>query len=102
MTVVEEPRMEGAVTGERHAAQAGVAAGTSSAASPQRASWLGDEAIVVSASGIVSGGHYAFPLVMLWLLPTREFSEVASISALLLVAGTIAAAAIPWVLAQEV
>ena len=42
------------------------------------------------------------PLILLWLLPTREFAEVGSISALLLICGTIAGAALPWVLAQEV
>ena len=64
--------------------------------------WLGDEAVVVSATGVVSVVNYAFTLVMLWLLPTSEFSEVASVSALLLIAGTVAGAAIPWVLAREV
>ena len=68
----------------------------------QQPSWLGDEAVVVSATGVVSIVNYAFTLVMLWLLPTREFSEVASVSALLLIAGTVAGAALPWVLAQEV
>ena len=36
------------------------------------------------------------------MLPTREFAEAGSVSALLLICGTIAGAALPWVLAQEV
>ena len=62
----------------------------------------GDEAVVVSATGAVSLLNYAYTLILLWLLPTREFAEAASISALLLICGTIAGAALPWVLAQEV
>ncbi len=57
---------------------------------------------MVSATGVVSVLNYAYTLILLWLLPTREFAEVGSISALLLICGTIAGAALPWVLAQEV
>ena len=63
---------------------------------------MGDEAVVVSATGVVSLLNYAYTLILLWLLPTREFAEVGSISALLLICGTISGAALPWVLAQEV
>ena len=58
--------------------------------------------MVVSATGIVSLLNYAYTLILLWLLPTREFAEVGSISALLLICGTISGAGLPWVLAQEV
>jgi amino acid adenylation domain-containing protein len=63
---------------------------------------VGDEAVVVTATGIVSVLNYGYTLILLWLLPTREFAAVASISALLLICGTVAGAALPWVLAQEV
>ena len=63
---------------------------------------LGDEAVVVSSAGVMSLLNYAYTLVILWLLPTREFAEVGSVSALLLICGTVAGAALPWVLAQEV
>jgi O-antigen/teichoic acid export membrane protein len=69
---------------------------------PKQPPRVGDEAVVVSAAGVVSFVNYAYTLVLLWLLPTREFAEVGSISALLLICGTIAGAALPWVLAQEV
>jgi glycosyltransferase involved in cell wall biosynthesis/O-antigen/teichoic acid export membrane protein len=80
--------------GDRHSAKA---AGTK-----RESSRVGDEAYVVSAAGVVSLLNYAYTLVLLWLLPAREFAEVGSISALLLICGTIAGAALPWVLAQEV
>jgi amino acid adenylation domain-containing protein len=63
---------------------------------------MGDEAVVVSATGVVSLLNYGYTLVLLWLLPAREFAEVGSISALLLICGTVSGAALPWVLAQEV
>ncbi len=63
---------------------------------------LGDEAVVVTATGLVSVLNYGYTLILLWLLPTREFAAVSSISALLLICGTVAGAALPWVLAQEV
>jgi amino acid adenylation domain-containing protein len=63
---------------------------------------VGDEAVVVTATGLVSVLNYGYTLILLWLLPTREFAAVASISALLLICGTVAGAALPWVLAQEV
>ncbi len=62
----------------------------------------GDEAVVVAATGVVSLLNYGYTLLLLWLLPTRQFAEAASISALLLICGTIAGAALPWVLAQEI
>ena len=67
-----------------------------------RAKRMGDEAVVVAATGVVSLLNYGYTLILLWLLPTREFAEVGSISALLLICGTISGAALPWVLAQEV
>ena len=63
---------------------------------------IGDEAVVVSATGVVTLLNYAYTLILLWMLPTREFAEASSISALLLICGTISGAALPWVLAQEV
>jgi glycosyltransferase involved in cell wall biosynthesis/O-antigen/teichoic acid export membrane protein len=73
--------------------------GETTGSSPRRVS---DDAVVVSATGVVSLFNYAYTFVLLWMLPAREFAAVGSISALLLVCGTIAGAALPWVLAQEV
>ncbi len=88
--VTDEPRPTPASDGGTEDAQAGPSAR------------MGDEAVVVSATGIISLLNYAYTLVLLWLLPAREFAEVGSISALLLICGTISGAALPWVLAQEV
>jgi O-antigen/teichoic acid export membrane protein len=46
--------------------------------------------------------NYSFSLILLWLLPAREYSVVASVTALLLVFGTVAGASAPWILAREV
>ena len=67
-----------------------------------KATRAGDEAVVVTATGVVAVVNYSYTLILLWLLPTREFAEVGSISAILLICGTVAGAALPWVLAQEV
>lgn len=61
------------------------------------------DAFVVVAGNVVTGvSNYGFTLAVLWLLPPRGFSEVASVTALLLVAGTAAQAGIPWLVAREV
>ena len=59
-------------------------------------------AVVVGATGVVSLGNYAFSLALLWILPARDYAVVASVTALLLVFGTVASASAPWVLAREV
>jgi O-antigen/teichoic acid export membrane protein len=57
----------------------------------------------VFVGNIVTGiSNYGFTLLLIWFLPGREFSQVASVAALLLVAGTTAQAAVPWVVAREV
>lgn len=58
--------------------------------------------VVVVATGIVSLLNYSFALILLWILPSREYVVVASVTALLLVFGTVAGASAPWVLAREV
>ena len=58
--------------------------------------------IVVAATGVISLLNYSFSLILLWLLPAREYSVVASVTALLLVFGTVAGASAPWILAREV
>jgi glycosyltransferase involved in cell wall biosynthesis/O-antigen/teichoic acid export membrane protein len=59
-------------------------------------------AVVVGATSVVSLLNYAFSLVLLWILPVRDYAVVASVTALLLVFGTVAGASAPWVLAREV
>ena len=76
--------------------------GANGVAPTGRSRRVGDEAVVVSATGMVSLLNYGYTMILLWLLPAREFAEVGSISALLLICGTIAGAALPWVLTQEV
>ena len=51
---------------------------------------------------MVSLVNYAFSLILLWILPGRDYAVVASVTALLLVFGTVAGASAPWVLAREV
>ena len=58
--------------------------------------------VVVVATAIVSLLNYSFALALLWILPLREYAVVASVTALLLVFGTVAGASAPWVLAREV
>ena len=59
-------------------------------------------AVVVGATATVSLVNYAFSLILLWILPARDYAVVASVTALLLVFGTVAGASAPWVLAREV
>jgi glycosyltransferase involved in cell wall biosynthesis/O-antigen/teichoic acid export membrane protein len=58
--------------------------------------------IVVAGTGVVALLNYSFSLVLLWILPTREYSVIAAVTALLLVFGTVAGASAPWILAREV
>lgn len=61
------------------------------------------DSILVIISNVVTGtSNYALSLVLLWVLPARQFSQVASIFALLLIAGTVAQAGVPWVVAREI
>ncbi|MGA3220279.1 MAG: glycosyltransferase [Acidimicrobiales bacterium] len=50
----------------------------------------------------VSALNYLFTLSLMWFLPVRAYAVAASVSALLLICGTVATASAPWVLAQEV
>ncbi len=60
------------------------------------------EAIVVGATTAISLLNYAYTMALVWLLPVQEYAVVGSISALLLICGTVAGASSPWVLAREV
>lgn len=60
------------------------------------ASWMTISTIAVG------GSNFLFALVLVWLLPSRYFAVFAGTQAVLLVAGTTAGAAIPWVLARQV
>jgi glycosyltransferase involved in cell wall biosynthesis/O-antigen/teichoic acid export membrane protein len=59
-------------------------------------------AVVVAATAAVSLVNYGFSLLLLWIMPARDYAVVASVTALLLVFGTVAGASAPWVLAREV
>jgi glycosyltransferase involved in cell wall biosynthesis/O-antigen/teichoic acid export membrane protein len=58
--------------------------------------------VVVAATGVTSLLNYSFSLILLWALPPREYAVVASVTALLLLFGTVAGSSAPWVLAREV
>jgi glycosyltransferase involved in cell wall biosynthesis/O-antigen/teichoic acid export membrane protein len=58
--------------------------------------------VIVIATALVALLNYAFALIMLWVLPPDNYAIVASITALLLMFGTVAGASAPWVLAREV
>ena len=58
--------------------------------------------VVVVATAMVSLLNYSFSIALLWILPSRKYAVVASVTALLLVFGTVAGASAPWVLAREV
>ena len=59
-------------------------------------------AVMLIATATVSLVNYGFAAAMLWILPSRQYAIVASITALLLVFGTVAGASAPWVLAREI
>jgi O-antigen/teichoic acid export membrane protein len=66
-------------------------------------STLRRNALLVMASSVLIGlGNYGFSLTLIWILPARSFSEVASANSLLLVAGSAGSAIVPWVVAREV
>ncbi len=50
---------------------------------------------------LVGMGNYGFSLGTIWLLRPADFSEVASLSALLLVVGSASNASLPWVLTRS-
>jgi glycosyltransferase involved in cell wall biosynthesis/O-antigen/teichoic acid export membrane protein len=60
------------------------------------------EAIVVVTTGVIAGLNYLYTVIMVWLLQPTQYAVVGSISALLLIWGTVASASVPWVLAREV
>ena len=58
--------------------------------------------VLSAAAAIASIINFSYTLSMTRRLSTREFAVFAAGQSLLLVAGTVAVAAVPWVLAQEV
>ncbi|MDA0139391.1 oligosaccharide flippase family protein [Solirubrobacter deserti] len=68
--------------------------------SPVRA--RGAEAWVTLGTVGAAGLNYAFTLVLTVLLTGADFAAFAAGQALLLIAGTVAAAGVPWVLAQAI
>src|SRR4051812_22973518 len=61
-----------------------------------------NEAVVVLATVVISLLNYGYTMLLVWMLPAREYAVVGSVSALLLICGTVAGASSPWVLAREV
>jgi amino acid adenylation domain-containing protein len=62
----------------------------------------GGSGTVVSATAVVSFLNYLYTITLIWLLPPRQYVVFGSISALLLIWGTVSGAAVPWALAREV
>lgn len=60
-----------------------------------------DTAVLMAGTVLVGAGNYGFTLVLVWLLPSRQFSEIASVNAVLMVLSTAATAAVPWVVTRE-
>lgn len=58
--------------------------------------------LLTTSSVAVGIGNYGFNLALVWLLPSVAFSQVASASALLLIVGTVGAAALPLLVARTV
>ncbi len=80
----------------------GVSISGPAAVAPARTPRRGAEAVVLAATAAVAALNYAYTLLMIWLLPPTQYAVVGSISALLLIFGTVAGASVPWVLAREV
>ncbi|HTV12897.1 MAG TPA: hypothetical protein VME20_13665 [Acidimicrobiales bacterium] len=62
----------------------------------------GNSLRLLVSSAVVGLGNYGFSLALVWLLPSKQFSHVASATALLLVVGTASASMLPWVVARAV
>ncbi len=60
------------------------------------------EAALVVSGAVASVTNYGYTVAVLWLLPARQYAVFGSITALLLLCGTISSASTPWVLAREV
>jgi hypothetical protein len=52
-------------------------------------------AVIVVSTALVALLNYAFALILLWVLPAGKYAVVASITALLLMFGTVAGASAP-------
>ena len=63
---------------------------------------FGDSLKLMISSIVVGAGNYGFNLALIWLLPTRQFSQVSSASTLLLVVGTASSSMLPWIVARAV
>jgi O-antigen/teichoic acid export membrane protein len=61
-----------------------------------------DTLVLMAATFVVGVGNYGFSLAVVWLLKPAGFSVVSSFSSLLLVVGSAANAALPWVLASGI
>jgi glycosyltransferase involved in cell wall biosynthesis/O-antigen/teichoic acid export membrane protein len=86
----------------RRAANIGAAKTAPKHAAPRSTEARSVPAVVVISTALVALLNYAFALILLWVLPAEKYAVVASITALLLMFGTVAGASAPWVLAREV
>ncbi|MCE0538249.1 oligosaccharide flippase family protein, partial [Kineosporia rhizophila] len=73
---------------------------TAVAASPKQELVVGAGWLTVSTL-TVGGLNYGYALALTHLLPADRYAQFAAAQALLLTAGTVASASIPWVLAQQ-
>jgi LmbE family N-acetylglucosaminyl deacetylase/O-antigen/teichoic acid export membrane protein len=61
-----------------------------------------DGLALLAGTTLVGLANYGFVLALVWILPARQFSELASINAILLVLIMVANAALPWVVTRSV
>ena len=61
-----------------------------------------DGLVLLAGTALVGMANYGFVLALVWILPARRFSELASINSILLILITVANAALPWVVAGAV
>ncbi len=61
-----------------------------------------DGLVLLVGTALVGIANYGFVLALVWILPSHQFSELASINSILLVLITVANAALPWVVARAV
>ncbi|MEU4245030.1 glycosyltransferase [Actinoplanes sp. NPDC026619] len=61
----------------------------------------GGAGLLLIATALTGAANYGLSLILVHLLPATEFSRFAAVSTLLLTVGTVAGAAVPWVMARE-
>jgi O-antigen/teichoic acid export membrane protein len=69
---------------------------------PVRTGVLGGSLVLMVSMVFVGVGNYGFSLALAWFLPSKQFSQVASASTLMLIVVTASYSMLPWVVARAV